>query len=444
MLRLFLLLLNLAMTIGSVRLKPHGEAHVPAAPWPQGRLFPFGTWEVYSTDAMDRVKAAGFNMIQTYGDAWCTSPVSARWKKLGAMSPDEYLQAAADRGLSVVFSIGTQKLSYWCEGTASPAINELDIQRYGRYKSLGWWSIIPEEAIWRNYDNQSANIQQMIVSAETLRRHDPAHHPIYIALVPDYDATDLRHYTPYIDAVGTEIYPSYAGQPGAWVRYQVEQEIEAIDSSSATARNRTVFPIALLQQFPAGAPMTGADARHNVFLALVAGARAIHTWNDADRDAGSLNGTGVYANFSEAALQINGADGVGEAFLFGTQLAPVATEILSGPRKSAAFTTTLNGPKGPCGDNCDFNHSAPKNIQYDSISTRAVLYDRHVYLAAVNSADAAVSAAFRVPRVHAADTLRVLWESRTTTVNGYGRFQDTFCAKGVHVYKIQVPDSTQL
>jgi hypothetical protein len=34
-------------------------------PWPKGRLFPFGTMEVYTNESMDRVRKDGFNMIQT-------------------------------------------------------------------------------------------------------------------------------------------------------------------------------------------------------------------------------------------------------------------------------------------------------------------------------------------------------------------------------------------
>jgi hypothetical protein len=140
------------------------------------------------------------------------------------MSPDHFLNAAAERGLSVAFSIGSMLPSYWCSGGESfPAVTKVDIEHFSQFEAVAWWSIMPEEPIWRAYDNQSANIQQMISSAEALRKYDTEHHPIYVSVVPFYNAGDLAHYTAYIDVIGAEIYPNYAHQPDAWVRYQVQK-----------------------------------------------------------------------------------------------------------------------------------------------------------------------------------------------------------------------------
>lgn len=368
-------------------------------PWTNGgKDFPIGQYTVEGPGAIQRVAADGFNLIHSYG--FGTDP---------GTTVDDYLQAAQDAGVKVVLSIG--------DGQWIPAVTPQNIQHFSQYESLGWWYNSPEEIrYW-----VPAEFDAFKQRTATIRANDPLDRPIFTYLQNGYTAAGLSNYTPYLDGIGAGAYANYVQKPRPWVRWAIEQEVQAIAANGNPAGQ---FPIGVLLMFPwpDGPTMTGADAYHDTYLSIVSGAKAIMVYGDWYRNDVD---PAIYQNYSKAAKELNGATRLGEAFIFGTVFdGALKANITSGPLKSQQFTDVL------------LDETQGNVIQYDSISQRVMAHNDHIYLSAVNSATSPVGATFA--GVRASDNqshVDVLFENRTVTMNG-GGFSDTFAALGVHNYRL--------
>jgi hypothetical protein len=363
-----------------------------------GKDFPIGQYAVETTADIQRLAADGFNLVHTYG--FSTEP---------GTTPDDYLQAAQDAGVKVMFSIG--------DGAYIPAATAETIQHFSQYESLGWWYNSPEEI----YYWEPAQFDPFKQRTAIIRANDPLDRPIFTYLQNGYTAQGLSNYTPYLDGIGAGAYANYVEKPRPWVRWAIEQEVQAIEMNGNPADQ---FPIGVLLMFPwpDGPTMTGADAYHDTYLSIVSGAKAIMVYGDYYRNAVD---PGIYQSYKKAAQELNGSTRLGEAFLFGTPFqGALRANITSGPLKSQQFTDVL------------LDETQGNVIQYDSISQRVMAYNDHIYLSAVNSAQAAVGATFPGVRANNGnDDVDVLFESRTTTINN-GAFSDGFSAIGVHNYRL--------
>jgi hypothetical protein len=366
-----------------------------------GKDLPFGLYTVETTADIQRVAADGFNMIQAYG-----------YGGIPGGTADDYLQAAQDAGVKVVLSIG--------DGTYIPPVTAANIQHYAQYDSLAWWYNSPEEV----YYWDPAQFDPFKQRTATIRANDPLDRPIFTYLQNGYTASGLSNFTPYLDGIGAGAYANYVNKPRPWVRWAIEQEVQAIAANGNPAGQ---FAIGVLQMYPGsevpGSPaMTGADAYHDTYLSLISGAKAIMVYGDYYRNQVD---PGVYQSYKKAAQELNGSARLGEVFLFGTPLnGTLNANITSGPLKSQQFTDVL------------LDETQGNVIQYDSISQKVMAYNDHIYLSAVNSATSAVNATFPGVRSNNGESnVDVLFESRTIPMSS-GAISDIFNAEGVHNYKL--------
>jgi len=202
------------------------------APWPLGTDFPVGTMQVFYDTDMERLAADGYNVVNPYGGFYSTE--SAGWQTF--MTPDDYMEAAAEHGLYVNFSIGTQY--EYREQYNPPMFTPTEIQHFAEYDNLYGWYVFPEEADYNvTSPSEYNNFPKMVNHTNAIRANDPQRRPITTALTfanGHMNAADLAHYTPYLDAVSLEAYTNYFQQPRAWVRWEIEQEVRAIEQPLAS------------------------------------------------------------------------------------------------------------------------------------------------------------------------------------------------------------------
>jgi len=371
--------------------------HVRAEPWTIDGDFAIGMLTVDDLDDINRLAADGFNLVHVSS----YNPV--------VYTAHDYLTRAEQQGVKVALAIGG--------GTNVPAATQANVANFATYDSLAWWSIEPEEArFW-----VPAEFQALQNASAVIRANDPADRPVFTYQQTHFNAAALANYTPYIDGIAAGAYANYANRPRPWVRWRIEQEVQAIEMGGNQPGQ---FPVAVLQMFSSGATLTGADAYHDAYLSLVTGAKAILIYGDAYRNTVDSQ---VYQSYKKVAAELNGTQRLGDAFLLGTKLDALHPSITSGPLKSQSFT--------------DFESPA-NTFQYDSISSRVMVHNGHIYLSAVNSAGSTVGATFNGVRYNNGETsIDVLFESRTVTM-GPREFSDTFAANGVHTYKL--PSSADL
>ncbi|MEX0611546.1 MAG: hypothetical protein WD229_05470, partial [Pirellulales bacterium] len=297
---------------------------------------------------------------------------------------------------------------------------QADIELLAAHENIAWWSIAPEEISW--YPPGNSNFNQLVQWANNVHTYDPLHRPVYHYLASNYAEVDLKAYTGSIDAIAAGAYADHASKPRPWIRWRIEQEVNAIKN---TGSREGVFPVAVLQMFasegfPGETTMQPADGYHDAYLSLVSGAKAVVLFTGGRRN----EIPGLYDRYSDFAEEINGPDRLGDVFLKGIdlgELTQVKPAILVGPPKSEAFTTSFAWPpSGP-------------TIQYDSISYRVMAHQERLYIAAVNSAELPVTASF--PAIRAAAPVDVLFQNRQV-VTASNHLTDQFTALGANVYKM--------
>ncbi len=376
-------------------------------------LYSFGAYSSTADTEMADAVARGFNVIHTYSfrnQSGTQNPT--------LLTPNQYLTKAASHGLSVMMQLGIVTPSEPDVPLAVPA----DIQALATNDNIALWSIVPEEISWYPPGPDNTKFAQLKQWADNVHANDPKQRPVYHYLASNYAEIDLSAYTGFIDAVSAGAYADYASKPRPWIRWRIEQEVNAIRN---TGNRQGAFPMAVLQMFasegnPGETMMQANDGYHDAYLSLVSGAKAIMIFT-----AGRRNEIpGLYDRYSDFAREINGPERLGDVFLKGTDLgafAPIKPTVIAGPAKSESFTENFAWPpSGP-------------TFQYDSISYRVMARHGRIYVVAVNSAEQPVTASF--PGIRTSGPIDVLFQDRqVATANN--QLTDTFTALGVNNYRL--------
>lgn len=368
--------------------------------YPQGKFFPLGLYslDTETPEELYQVKQSGWNAGHTYGG--------------------DMLALENKMDQSGMFSMVTLE-------DKDEASTKQRIQALSTSDSVWMWDF-PEEQRW--WEPEEFNLIKNL--SQWTRKYDPKKRPNFMYIPGHYTTDDVSFYVPYLDIIGTGVYPEYMHQPHAWVRYRMEANLQAITKAGFTIGSdylhgeKTPICIPMLftdtmltdgDKFPA---ITPAAAYHDVYSCLASGARGIVVFSYFHRhDPPGLEKT--YKAYSKAASEISGPEGLGQAILFG-KLASVNWEITKGPPRTETFN--VEGEK----------------MSYPSLNVRGMEWKGSLYIIAVNSSqqEDRVHSVFKNLPSHGHEA-KVLFENRTLPLD-QGSMADTFSKLGVHVYKIGV------
>lgn len=238
---------------------------------------------------------------------------------------------------------------------------------------IAFWYLKPEELRpWRK-----AEMEYLEAASKAVRETDPLKRPLWIYDPNHASAKRLAAIAPWVDYLGKGMYPNYASQKDSriWCRWSIEQEIEAIKTSGASA-----LPIAVPEMFrqpeEADLPKIPTWVRHDVFLSLVTGAKGVIVFS-ARRRPNFPAREAYYTAYAEMAKHLIGPQNLGQVFLFGERRSDILVDITDGPAE-----VELLYPSG----------GVKEAIKYPSVSFLDVALGKDRYLFLVNSANEAVEA----------------------------------------------------
>lgn len=254
-------------------------------------------------------------------------------------------------------------------------------------KEVVWWAVNPEELRpWRGDE-----MKYLGIVADAIRQHDPLHRPIYHYNPNHRDAGALVQIAKHVDIVAKGCYVNSVGRKRdrAWVRWSVEQEIEAIRAAGRSNAIPVVMPELCRDPEPGEEKEIRAWVRHDVYLGLASGAKGVFIWSLFKRKEVSRTWQLWYDAYAECARELNGEPALAQVFLFGERRSDLTVKLLKG---ESAAKVTLGGEAEPA--TTSERERAPRQVQFPTwTAAEHVFRDGH-WLFLVNSANS--TAAFEI------------------------------------------------
>lgn len=365
---------------------------------------------VYEVSAADIPKLTpyGWNVFQSYG-----------LRTTNKYSP--YVSVVSANGVTAMAAIpysesNKVKLA-WPQDRATAWIRDLAVNA-----GVAWWDLPEEMRPWVTND-----MKLLQDYTAWTRLSDPQRRPTYEYTPNTRTAAQLAAIVPGADVLGVSCYCEDVQMPHAWVRYKIEESgLHGIALAGATvgkdylAGQKTSIAVLYCAKNPRTGSMPSPDQTyHDFWSAIVSGAKGIgvFAYFHAMRDDPSLAEN--FRRLDEAASQISGPEGIGEAILDGMPVQGARFEILSGPKKTVSF------------------HPAheKKEFCYPSLHVLVLTNNGAVLVLAVNSTDQTVNA--RIAGLPSTATSALLpFENREIALSKNG-FTDSFPPWGVHLYRLK-------
>ncbi len=322
------------------------------------------------------------------------------------MDDAELLELAGTADMGAIYSVGLTRAqldSLVAEGQLSESnIRRIigdQVDRVDARTEVSWWCLQPDELrFW--YSNE---MDYLRVATETIRAHDTRKRPILHYSPTHWNSAALAHVLPYLDFAAKGSYANHSGHRDRriWVRWSIEQELKAIQSTGSLAT-----PLAVVEMFaqPADESQISSWVRHDVYLALLTGARGILVYSGARR-AGFDAREAYLAEYSRVADELNGAKRLGPMLLTAEPTHDISVAVVDGP------TTLVLPEPGFAGE---------VNV-YPALTSRELVWQGRRYLFLVNSANRSLRIRLRgLPRnsslEDAFDVLPRLYYRGETTV----------------------------
>jgi hypothetical protein len=368
--------------------------------YPQSKPFPLALYSIHQASEMQEVRQSGWNIAHSYH------------------FNDSFLAAVAEGGMLTLASL---------PGESEP-IPEVEaaqtIAALASKNRVAWWNFPEERRYWK------AGEMALIANyAKWTRKYDPKKRPNYMYIPGHYDAEAVSKYVPYLDIIPASIYTTYAGMPHAWVRWRMETTIKGIELAKAKIGsdylNGEKIPVAVLELFNdrGKTMMTSEGAYHDFWQSIVSGARGIlifSYWHKRDHP----NLKKVWQTYNQAATEIAGPEQLGAAILYGHNLDNITFAIAGEPKRTNAF---------------QFDDMT-EPLSFPAIHILTKVWNKNIYLIAVNSAEQRVSVKFiGLPKI--TERATVLFENRTVPVTD-GTLNADFQPLGVHIFKIASSSQT--
>jgi hypothetical protein len=264
---------------------------------------------------------------------------------------------------------------------------ERQVQSLAAHKEIAWWAVTPEELRpW-----QSDEMQYLGIVCDAIRHVDPQRRPLYLYNPNHRNAETLVPVARHVDVLAKGCYVNHVGRKRdrAWVRWSVEQEIQAITQ----AGNSNSIP--LLMPELCKDPEPGEDTeirnwvRHDVYLGLTSGAKGLLIWSLYQRKEVIRTWQLWYNAYSECAKELNGNLNLAPIFLFGQRRSDLQVTLVKG---EATANLMLGGTAEPATTSA--RERAQREIKLAAWTSAEFAYGDSRWLFLVNSANS--PAAFKI------------------------------------------------
>jgi hypothetical protein len=257
---------------------------------------------------------------------------------------------------------------------------EQQVKELAAHEQIAWWGIRPEELRWWRKDE----MQYLAIVCETIRDNDPRDRPIYHYNPNHRNAESLAPIAKHVDVVAKGCYVNLVDRKRdrAWVRWSVEQQIEAIRAVGRTDAIAVVMPELCRDPEPHEDTEIRAWVRHDVYLGLASGAKGVLIWSLLKRAQVKRTWQLWYDAYSECAQELNGELGLSQVFLFGES----ATTLSVAPTgDSDAATVALGGDTEPT--TTSDQERKQREVDVPSWTATEYVYDGTHWLFLINSAN---------------------------------------------------------
>ncbi|NUQ64016.1 MAG: hypothetical protein HUU20_16185 [Pirellulales bacterium] len=371
----------------------------PAKVYPHGRLFPFGFYGLKTS----RDKPEGLTLLGPYGT-------------------DENIAIARQLGIQCTYTVGLP-MEFHTPSPQQLSPDEIrqrireQVAKAAGSREIAWWYLRPEELrYWRK--NELAYLE---AASEAVHAADPLKRPLWMYEPNHRDAAALARTLKFQDICGKGLYTNYSGKQDSrvWVRWSIEQEVEAIRQTGGTA-----IPIAVPEMFQDPPeelrPMIPRWVRHDIYVSLITGAEGIMVFSGWRRPRFETFDA-YFAAYAGCARELNGPLGLGQVFLFGQRREDIRVRVLGGPER-LVLAGKSDAPADRLGE-------------YPPVSALDVAHGPHRYLFLASSANEAVQIA--VEGLPAAPLgLEDLFEKEKVLAVDRGRLELTLEPLAVRAYRL--------
>lgn len=292
----------------------------PDKMYPQGRIFPFSYYSIYSPDT-EMAKENGLTGIGPYYEA----------------DQSEMLSNAQALDLKCFYRVGMEDINFSNMPSDAEIEAELTSQvtAVASHQEIAWWYLLPEETN-RNIANE---LHYLEIAADAIRAADPCGRPVWHYLDNGQDAADLAYTVVYLDVCSKGSYTNYGGHNSEriYCRWSVEQETTAIENTSSDA-----IPLIMPEMFEEPAPgdvhLIHDWTRHDAYLGFITGAKGFVSFSGFRR-SGFPSFEDYLDGYTSVSREINGQLDLGQVLLFGEERSDITVTITSG-----ATTATMASP----------------------------------------------------------------------------------------------------
>jgi len=324
--------------------------------YPRGRTMMFSLYSVVSPQ-VERMKQDGFTMIGPY---------------YGDQERSDVLGKAQASGLKCFYAVG-KRVPFVGDRYTMPSDAELvaaaeeTVNRVKDRREIAAWYLANEELRhWRKDE-----MHWLQVTTDAIRKNDPQRRPIMMYDPNHRDAAAMARTVKFLDFASKGMYANPSGfkDNRIWIRWGVEQEVEAIKQVRSSAIPISVLWMCKDPDDPAEDAMIPDWTRHDVYLSLVSGAKGIVLFSGwKGRKGFQRTFMKYYEGYAAAAKELTGPLNLSQVFLFGEKRSDLKVAITSGPKELRM----------------EFHKATAK---YPSMSHLDMAYGPDRYLFMVNSAN---------------------------------------------------------
>lgn len=343
------LLFRVALTVTAAVLFSLNSAHAQKASeiYPRGSKMLIGLYD--AQPGIDTLQKQGWNLAQSYGP----NP----WFK-------DMAKSTGIPTMSIYDLPGD--LNKRQPPSTSSIVNWMNSQKY---RNPYAWEF-PEE-LNPYTTNETAVLKKF---SDVVQQYDTQRRPRFMYVPSHVNEARIKKTVPYLDLVGMSVY-RYGSRPPAWIRWRMETTIKAIYDSGRSVgpnyRGVQKTPIAVMELFRYYSfqiPATYDQAIHDIWAALVAGARGIMIFSHSRiNDDSRLKET--WRGYRKAVDDLLAHD-LDTVLLWGSQEDSANIRVVSGPAYTDYFYTYP---------------SKTEKIRLPSVGMREIDHGGYKYLFLVNS-----------------------------------------------------------
>ena len=260
-----------------------------------------------------------------------------------------YLERCFTNGWPVVAHIGL-RLSFVGKTPAQSRFDEValrqqietQVQALAGHKEIVWWAVQPEELRpWR-----AEEMNYLSVVCQAIHDTDPQHRAIYHYNPNHRNADTLLPIARQVDILAKGCYVNHVGRKRdrAWVRWGIEQELQAIGRAGGSNAIPLLMPELCQDPEPAEDKEIRNWVRHDVYLGLCSGAKGVLIWSLYPRKEVCRTWQLWYDAYAECARELNGESALAQVFLFGERCSELKVRLVKG---ESTARLTLGGSAEP-------------------------------------------------------------------------------------------------